>query len=141
MNRYFSLWWALLLAALPLTLFGQEFDVAGNAEWVVLGRNENFRVYLDQRSVQRNGDLARVHQLTDFTAAQWVDGNTVIGSILALVEYDCVQPRLRTLAIRAHSEQMGRGRRIASEQNPDAEWEDASPGGSAESAWRLVCGK
>jgi hypothetical protein len=141
MNRHFSLWLALLLAAAPLTLFGQNFGAVENAEWVALGRNENFRAYLDQRSVQRNGDLARAYQLTDFVAAQWIDGNTVIGSILSLVEYDCTRPRARTLATEAYSEQMGKGNLIANERNPDAEWGNTTPGGSAESAWRLVCGK
>jgi hypothetical protein len=107
----------------------------------MLGRNENFRAYLDQRSVQKNGDLVRVYQLTDFVTAQWIDGQTVIGSIRALVEYDCARPRSRTLALEAYSEQMGEGRLVANEQNPDAEWEEAASGGSTEHVWRQVCGK
>jgi hypothetical protein len=128
---------ALLMSA----LFSREIPAAENAEWVALGRNENFRAYMDQRSVQREGDLARVHQLTDFVTAQWVDGRTVVGSILALVEYDCARPRMRTLALEAYSEQMGEGRLVADEQNPDAEWEASAPGGSGERVWHLVCGK
>jgi hypothetical protein len=142
MNRYFDPCRALLFAALLLSAsFGQGLHAAENAEWVALGRNENFRAYMDQRSVQKNGDLARVYQLTDFVTAQWVDGGTVIGSIRALVEYDCVRPRTRTLALEAYSEQMGGGRLVANEQNPDAEWENTAPGGTGESVWRLVCGK
>jgi hypothetical protein len=140
MRRHFNPCHALLFAAL-LSLSSQELYAAGDVEWVVLGRNENFRAYLDQRSVQKNGDFTRVYQLTDFVTAQWVDGGTVIGSIKALVEYDCTQPKARTLALEAYSEQMGEGRLVANERNPDAEWEDAAPGGTGESVWRLVCGK
>jgi hypothetical protein len=132
---------ALLFVALLLPSFGQELYAAENAEWIALGRNENFRAYMDQRSVRKNGDLAQVYQLTDFVTAQWVDGGTVIGSIRALVEYDCTRSRTRTLALEAYSEQMGEGRLVASERNPDAEWEDTAPSGTGESVWQLVCGK
>jgi hypothetical protein len=141
MNRCFNPCRALFFAALLLSLPSQELYGAEGAEWVALGRNENFRAYLDQRSVQRKGDLARVYQLTDFVTAQWVDERTVIGSIRALVEYDCAQPRARTLALEAYSEQMSEGRLVANEQKPDAEWETAAAGGSAERVWQLVCGK
>ena len=142
MNRDFNPRLAFLAVAMLLpALFGRGLSAAENAEWVALGRNENLRAYMDQRSVQRKGDLARVYQLTDFVTAQWVDGRTVVGSIRALVEYDCARPRARTLALEAYSEQMGEGRLVANEQNPDAEWEASAPGGSGERVWRLVCGK
>jgi hypothetical protein len=115
--------------------------IAGNSEWIALGRNENFHVYLDQRSVQRSGDRARVYQLTDFTTAQWLDERTVIGSLKMLVEYDCAQPRIRTLAVEAYSEQMTAGSLVANEQRADAEWEDIAPEGTGEIVWRMICGK
>ena len=142
MDRPFHPRRALLLAVLlvPLAAFAQKL-VGANGEWVGLGRNENFRAYLDQRSVQRNGDLVRVYQLTDFATAQWADERTVVGSIRALVEYDCARARTRTLALEAYSEQMGEGRLVANEQKPDAEWEAIAPGGTGENVRRLVCGK
>ena len=142
MDRPFHPRRALLLAVLlvPLAAFAQKLDGA-NGEGVGLGRNENFRAYLDQRSVQRNGDLVRVYQLTDFATAQWADERTVVGSIRALVEYDCARARTRTRALEAYSEQMGEGRLVANEQTPDAEWEAIAPGGTGENVRRLVCGK
>jgi hypothetical protein len=145
MNRYFcprqARRCAALLWFLPLLASGQQLNEAAAGEWLALGRNEIFRAYLDQRSVQRNGDFARAYQLTDFATAQWVDERTVVGSIRALVEYDCTQPRARTLALEAYSEQMGEGRLLTREQKPDAEWEDIAPGGTGENVRRLVCGK
>ena len=142
MDRCFRSCPALLLAVLlsPLAALAQKTDGA-NPEWIGLGRNENFRAYLDQRSVQRDGDRVRVYQLTDFATAQWADERTVVGSIRALVEYDCASARTRTLALEAYSEQMGEGRLVANEQKPDAEWEAITPGGSGENVRRLVCGK
>ncbi|MDR0578554.1 MAG: hypothetical protein LBI87_13740 [Candidatus Accumulibacter sp.] len=145
MNRYFRPCRALCLAALPwllpLPASAQPAYEGTAGEWLILGRNETARAYLDQRSARRNGDFARVYQLTDFTTAQWVDERTVVGSVRAWVEYDCVRPRARTVALEAYSEQMGEGRRVADEQKPDAEWEDIAPGGTGEIARRLVCGK
>jgi hypothetical protein len=146
MNPYFRPCQALrfvvpLLLSLPFLAFGQKPYDRTDGEWISIGRTDKLRVYLDQRSVQRNGDLAQVYQLTDFVTAQWVDERTVVGSIRALVEYDCAQPRLRTVALEAYSEQMGEGRLMAKEQNPEAAWEDLAPEGTGENVRKMVCKK
>lgn len=112
-----------------------------HAEWLAVGRSENFRAYLDQRSLQKDGSLVRVFQLTDFVTAQWADERTVVGSIRAQVEYDCGQPRTRTLALEAYSEQMGDGRLVATQQVPEPEWEGIKPGSTNEKIRMLVCAK
>lgn len=111
------------------------------AEWVSLGRTDSFRVYIDQKSNQRTGDLAQMWQLMDFTTAQWVDAQTVVGSIRNLVEYDCRQPRSRTLVGEAYSEQMGIGRIVAKEQLLDPQWEVVEPGGTADTIRQIACKK
>ncbi len=144
MNRpsRFRLTWRTSLPLLLLLALSRSGFAAGVAgEWISLGRTENLRLYLDQRSVQRNGELVRVYQLTDFTTAQWVDERTVVGSIRSLVEYDCSQPRARTLSLEAYSEQMGEGRLVASEQKPGADWSGVAPGGIGENTRKLICSK
>ena len=131
----------LLLALLPSPALAQKGEDKALAEWIGLGRNETFRAYLDQRSVRRKGELARVFQLTDFATAQWVDERTVMGSMRALVEYDCSRPRSRPVVLEAYSEQMGEGRLVAKEEKPDAEWEEIVPGSPGENVRRLVCAK
>jgi len=111
------------------------------AEWLALGRSETFRVYMDQKSLQRNGERVQVFQLMDFVTAQWADERTVVGSIKSLVEYDCSQPRSRTVALEAYSEQMGDGRTVANEQLPNAEWENINPGSTSEKIRQMVCTK
>lgn len=111
------------------------------AEWVQLGRTDTFRIYLDQKLIQKDGDLAQVLQLMDFTVAQWADERTAVGSIKNLVEYDCGQPRSRTLSGEAFSEQMGAGRLVASEKLVTPEWEEVASGGTAEQIRKLACGK
>ena len=111
------------------------------AEWFMLGRTSDFRIYLDQKLMQRNGDFAQVWQLVDFTIAQWADARTAVWSIKNLVEYDCIQPRLRTLAGEAYSEQMGAGRLLANEQAPNPQWEAIEDNSTPDKIRQLACGK
>lgn len=111
------------------------------AEWVPLGRSDSFRAYVDPKPVQKNADSVQVWQLMDFVTAQWVDAQTVVGSIRNLVEYDCHQPRSRTLAAEAYSEQMGGGRKVANERPANPPWEGVEPGSSAAKIREIACGK
>jgi hypothetical protein len=114
---------------------------SAQAEWVPLGRSEGFRAYLDRKSISKNGDFAQIWQLMDFTTSQWADAQTVVWSIKNLIEYDCSQPRSRTLVGEAHSEQMGTGPIVAKDLLPDPQWEDIEPGSAAQKARQIACGK
>jgi len=110
------------------------------ADWVMLTRNEDMRLYADRGNIRRDGDIATVSQMADYTFAQW-SGATVIMSVIYTMEVDCAGKRLRTLAATAFSEQLGRGREVVSEKAPAEEWNDIPTGGSAEQLWKLACGK
>ena len=130
-----SLWRTLaMLLALLLSAPAQ-------AQWMVLGRNEDFRIYLAPQLIRKNGDFTQIWQLMDFTAAQWTDAQTVVWSIKTLIEYDCATMRSRTLAGEAYSEQMGEGRKVASEQRPDAQWESVEPGTTSDKVKQIACAK
>ena len=120
-----------------------SFLLAGSvqAEWSQLGRTDTFRLYLDQKLIQKSGDFVQVWQLIDFTVAQWADARTAVGSIKNLIEYDCTQPRLRTLAAEAYTEQMGAGRLVANERLSDPLWENVAPGSTAAQIRKIACGK
>lgn len=130
-----------LLRAFALALLMSPPAAAiAQVEWIALGRNENFRAYLDQLSVQRDGDRdrVRVFQLADFVTAQWVDERTVVGSLRSRIEYDCREPRSRVLLQEAYSEQMGEGRLVASEAT-EGDWEGIRAGSTHEKVRALVC--
>ena len=111
------------------------------AEWVPLGRNDSFRVYLEQKLIQKNDSLVQIWQLMDFTTAQWADAQTAVGSIKNLIEYDCSQPRFRTLASEAYSEQMAAGQMVANEQFNNPQWEQTEPGSTSEKIRKIACDK
>lgn len=111
------------------------------AEWLLLGRNDGYRVYLDQQLIKRNGDFAQLWQLMDFSSAQWLDERTVIGSIKSLVEYDCSEPRSRMLSSQAFSEQMEAGRLVSDERVADPKWESIGANSANDQIRQLACGK
>ena len=113
---------------------------SASAEWIVLGRTENFRIFLEQKQILRNGDLAQIWQLMDFTVAQWADPQTVVWSIRTLAEYDCKEPRFRTLVSEAYSEQMSLGKLIAREQPAEPQWERIEAGGPPDKIRQVACG-
>ena len=126
----------------PLLLAFSAFLFAGSAaaEWIQLGRTENFRIYLEQKQILRKGDRAQIWQLMDFAAAQWADPQTVVWSIKTLAEYDCTEPRFRNLVSEAYSEQMGIGKLVATEQPADPQWERIEAGGPPERIRQVACG-
>ena len=136
-SRHFPESMRRVLLALVISLLAGS----AQAEWLSLGRTDSFRIYIDQKPTQKNGDLVQIWQIMDFTSAQWVDAQTVVGSIKNLIEYDCKQPRFRTLFVEAYSEQMGDGRLVANEQPSDPQWEAVEPGGTAEKSRQAACGK
>lgn len=124
-----------------LLLLIMLFSGAARAEWIQFGRTTEFRIYLDQRLISKNGDYAQMWQLMDFTVAQWADAQTAVGSIKTLVEYDCAQPRSRTLAGEAYTEQMGAGRLVSSERVAEPQWEAIEAGGNPDKMQKIACGK
>ena len=117
------------------------FAGGAQAEWIQFGRTDEFRIYLDQRLISKKDDSAQMWQLMDFTVAQWADARTAVGSIKTLVEYDCTQPRSRTIAGEAYSEQMAAGRMVSSERVADPQWEGIDPGSNPEKMRQIACGK
>jgi hypothetical protein len=126
----------MILGCATLLLAGSAL-----AQWSLFGRTENLRIYLDPGSIRRQGDIAQMWQLYDYTSAQWVGAQHVVLSLKHLVEYDCSVLRARIIAGAAYSEQMGSGRVVSSETLPDAEWSALPPGGTGESTWKIACDK
>lgn len=117
--------------------------VSGNAlaQWVMIGRNEDMRLLVDRGSIVRNGDIATMMQMVDYTSAQWI-GSKVIMSVRNVAEYDCVKRKTRAVAGVAYSEQLGRGVEVTREEAPpDASWVDVSTGGAGERLWQAACGR
>lgn len=127
---------ALLLALLPV-LAG---EAVAQSQWVMVGRNAELRLFVDRGNIVREGDIATMQQLVDYTSAQWV-GQKVIMSVRNVVEYDCAKRKVRTVAGAGYSEQLMRGIPVSEERLPAAEWVEVPVGGTPEQLWSIACGR
>ena len=127
---------ALLLALLP-ALAG---EAVAQSQWVMVGRNAELRLFVDRGNIVREGDIATMQQLVDYTSAQWV-GQKVIMSVRNVVEYDCAKRKVRTVAGAGYSEQLMRGIPVSEERLPAAEWLEVPAGGTPEQLWKIACGR
>ena len=131
-----------ILVQLVLLVSGAFLHVgAAQAGWNTIGRTDIFRVYLDPKLIQKNGDFVQVWQLTDYTVAQWADARTAVGSIKHLIEFECSKHRFRLLSGAAFSEQMEAGSLVATEKVSNPEWLTVEPGSTAEKVEQVACGK
>lgn len=125
-----------LVSAVLLAVSGSAL-----AEWAMIGRNEDMRLYVDRSSIARNGDIATMVQMVDYTSAQWI-GSKVIMSVRNVAEYDCARRKTRALSGIAYSEQLGRGIEVTREEAPaDVPWADVPTGGAGERLWQAACGR
>lgn len=125
------------LALLLLAIAGAA---VAQSQWVMVGRNADLRLFVDRGNIVRDGDVAAMQQLIDYTSAQWV-GQKVIMSVRNVVEYDCVKRRSRTVAGAGYSEQLMRGVPVSEERLPAAEWQEVPAGGTSEQLWKIACGR
>jgi len=123
---------------LPL-LMASGGEALAQSQWAMVGRNPDLRFFVDRGTIARQGDVATMQQLIDYTFAQWV-GAKVVMSENSVVEYDCGRRRMRTLAGAAYSEQLMRGVLVSQDRHPDAEWTAVAADGLPEQLWRIACG-
>lgn len=126
---------AKILAFLLAILCGDAL-----AEWTLVGRDADLRLYVDRGNILRQGDIAAMVQLVDHTSAQWV-GSKVIMSVRNVAEFDCARRKTRTVAGTAYSEPLARGLQVGSERDPDAPWLDFPADSTAEQLWKIACGR
>ena len=120
---------ALVLAAL-----------VGNsaAEWVMVYDHGEYIAYADPATVSREGDLAQMSDLIDLKSPQSSPYGNQHASSTAHSEFDCQNPRIRTIAFSLHSGQMGDGDIIETVAESNR-WLPVAPGTLLNVLWQLAC--
>jgi hypothetical protein len=96
---------ALLLA----TIAGQAA-----ADWLPVLDHEEYIAYVDPSTIERNGSMAQMWDVTDLKYPQPSPRGYAYASSLAHMEFDCENVRTRTLYFSLRSGQMGEGREVDS---------------------------
>ena len=127
---------------LLITLLLTVLSTSAMAEWTYLisPDDKTYDNYIDKTTIRKRGNVAKMWELRDYKAPQYaVDKPHLSGRLLQ--EYDCVEIRIRLLALTFFSDNMGRGQVIFNHQYDDSKWEDIAPGSVGMSKWKAVCKK
>ena len=123
--------------ALALTLAALSCNSA--AEWVMVFDNDEYVAYADPATVSRAGDLAQMSDLIDLKSPRPSPLGNRHASSTAHSEFDCQNPRIRTIAFSLHSGQMGDGDLVESGARPK-DWLPVVPGTLLNVLWQFACG-
>jgi hypothetical protein len=107
--------------------------------WVVVVRAHTFTVYANPATIRRADNKAKIWEMKDYNTAQMNDGEPYM-SQKTQNEYDCKEDRSRILALSLHSGNMGDGKVIWSDPEPD-KWHPVAPGRVGEASRKFACGK
>lgn len=122
-------------------LFGAGFSDGTETAWVKAGSSPaegGFDTYYDSATIQREGDIAKMWHLHNFKTPQTVDGKSYL-SLKNLVEYDCKDPRRRTLFFSWKAQPMGAGETVHRLDEPTG-WMRVAPGTMGAVLRALACG-
>lgn len=122
--------WVMLLAAM---------SGSAMAQWVVVDESSLGKIYVNQGTISRSGDVIKLWELIDLKKAQEHGGESFF-SYTSEVEYDCVRKSFHTLQTVGISGHMATGSVVASGSG-SRQWQPVNGGTSAERSWRFVCGK
>ena len=110
------------------------------AEWTAVGRGDYIHTpYADKASIRRQGALARMSGMYDFSRQDFTPEGMGLYSSVVLREYDCAQRRVRLLSSIDFSGHMGAGEAVGTSSRV-GRWESIVEGGVDEAYWRFACG-
>ena|SRR3989338_8979848 len=108
-------------------------------EWVKVDFiSDHFVVYADPTSIIRSGKKVQMLSLIDHKTPLSKAGKTFM-SIKAQHEFNCVETQARILYASIHSENMGKGKRIATDYKIE-NWESVQLHSIAGALWKIACG-
>lgn len=109
--------------------------------WVLFDGDPEITGYIDPSTIRRKGNKVKVWHLYDFKESQIdIKGNSYL-SVQVQDEFDCIEDQSRILYLSHHSQHMGRGSIVYSDNIPDNEWRPIPPNTKIESIKKIACRK
>jgi hypothetical protein len=108
------------------------------AAWTLVSSNADSgdTFYIDVETIRKDGNLRKVWELMDLRQPS----NGGAKSRRVRTEYDCKEERTRVLSLDVFSENMGKGKVLASFTEIE-KWADIPPGTVSENLLKAVCKK
>jgi len=111
------------------------------AEWVEIGVTDNGTFYVDPTTIRKSGNKVKMWMLLDLNSVKESAAGIKFLSTKNQDEYDCKEEQYRTLYFSWHSENMGRGIVVYSNNEPNKNLSPFPPEDINESLWEFACGK
>ena len=122
--------------ALALALAALSCNSA--AEWVIVNDNEEYIAYADPATISREGNLVQMSDLIDLKSPRSSPYGNQHASSTAHSEFDCEDPRIRTIVFFLHSGQMGNGDLVETAAVSNG-WLPVAPGTLLNVLWQFAC--
>jgi hypothetical protein len=124
-----------LVSALVFALLNS----AATAEWVMVNDNDDYIAYADPATISRAGNLVQMRDLIDLKSPRPSPYGNAHESSIAHSEFDCANPRMRTLAFTLHAGRMGNGELVETATKSNG-WLPVFPGTLLGLLWQFACG-
>jgi hypothetical protein len=112
---------------LALALAFAAFSFNAAAQWVIADDNDEYIAYVEPATIFRDGDRARMSDVVDLKSPRPSPLGNLHASSLAHSEFDCANPRMRTIAFSLYSGHMGGGDLVET-VNESGNWLSVAPG-------------
>jgi hypothetical protein len=111
------------------------------ARWIAVARTDAITLHVDQATIRRAGDMAKMWILVDYRVPPApLAGQRKYASQKMQHEYDCKEMQTRQVYGSWHSGNMGDGDVVATTATPGM-WSPVSPRSAGEIQWKIACGK
>ena len=124
---------------LAFTIVVMSLSCSAASEWVVVDDNEEYIAYADRATISREGDRVRMVDLIDLKTPRSSPNGNPHSSSRADSEFDCENPRMRTIAFSLFSGGMGNGDLVETITR-SASWLTVTPGTLLAMLREFACG-
>ena len=108
------------------------------ADWVIVNDNDEYIAYADPATIFREGNRVQMRDLVDLKMPRSSPYGNQHASSTAHSEFDCQNPRMRTIAFSLHSGQMGNGDLVETVAESNG-WLPVAPGTLLSMLWQFAC--
>jgi hypothetical protein len=108
------------------------------AGWVRI-KNKFVPAYINTDTVSKEGKIAKLSKLYDYTAAQTDSHGKMMLSMIIHYEYNCETRSVRTLDFVSYSGNMGEGNVLSQISNPNLSWLSVNSDESETKLFKYAC--
>jgi hypothetical protein len=116
-----------------------------SAAWELINFDSNGKFFqlIDKSTIRKNGEIARIWMMTEYSSVQTDSAGRQYQSSKILYSFNCKNETNAVVSIVEFSDAKAEGSVIynGTRRDKDLEWDPNVPGSLAEGLWKIACGK